>query len=165
MTSSATTASTSSDTAEQAEFRAEVRAFLTGNAQPKRETSPWTLMFHRSADDARAAFERGRAWQGTLFAHRLAGMTYPVEFGGRGATSWHERIYSEEAVHYDVSSRFVGRHHRHARPDADEARHRRAEGALRAPIAVRRVRVLPAVQRARRRQRPGRSGLPSGPRR
>ena len=107
MTSSAATPGGATDTAEQAEFRADVRAFLTANAQPKRETSPWTLMFHRSSADALAAFERGRAWQGTLFANRLAGMTYPVELGGRGGTPRHERIYSEEAANYDVSSRFV----------------------------------------------------------
>ena len=107
MTSPDTPPSGAADTAEQAEFRAEVRAFLAANAQPKRETSPWTLMFHRSAADAHAAFERGRAWQGTLFANRLAGMTYPVELGGRGGAPWHERIYSEEAANYDVSSRFV----------------------------------------------------------
>ena len=107
MTSPDTPPRGAADTAEQAEFRAEVRAFLAANAQPKRETSPWTLMFHRSAADAHAAFERGRAWQGTLFANRLAGMTYPVELGGRGGAPWHERIYSEEAANYDVSSRFV----------------------------------------------------------
>jgi alkylation response protein AidB-like acyl-CoA dehydrogenase len=95
------------DTVDQAEFRTEVKAFLAANAQPKRETSPWALMFHKSATEARAAFERGRAWQGTLFANRLAGMTYPVELGGRGGAAWHEQIYNEEAVNYDVSSRFV----------------------------------------------------------
>lgn len=95
------------DSAEQAEFRAEVQAFLAANAQLRRETSPWALMFEPSHEAARAAFERGRAWQRTLFEHRMAGLTYPVELGGRGGTAWHERIYNEEAARYDVSSRFI----------------------------------------------------------
>lgn len=92
---------------EQAEFRAEVRAFLADNAQPRRETSPWAVMFETDPAEARAAFERGRSWQRTMFEHRMAGLTYPAEYGGRGGTAWHERIYSEEAANYDVSSRFV----------------------------------------------------------
>lgn len=96
------------DTPEQAEFRAEVKAFLAANAQPRREVSPWMVFFHTSADEAKAAFEKGRAWQRTLFEHRLAGLTYPVELGGRGGTSWHEAIYAEESVRYDVSPRFIG---------------------------------------------------------
>lgn len=93
--------------AEQAEFRAKVRSFLAANARPRQEVSPWTLPIHRSAVEARDAFEAGRAWQRTLFDHRLAGLTYPVELGGGGGTSWHERIYGEESARYDVSSRFV----------------------------------------------------------
>lgn len=92
---------------EQAEFRAEVRAFLAANAELRRESSPWAVNFHASRDAARAAFEGGRAWQRTLFEHRLAGLTYPPEVGGRGGTAWHERIYAEEAARYDVSSRFI----------------------------------------------------------
>ena len=97
----------STDTAEQAAFRAEVRAFLAANAQPKRELSPWAVLMHTSSDAARAAFEAGRAWQRTMFENRMAGLTYPTEYGGRGGTSWHESIYAEEAVHYDANSRFI----------------------------------------------------------
>jgi alkylation response protein AidB-like acyl-CoA dehydrogenase len=97
-----------SDTAEQAEFRSEVQAFLAANAQPKRETSPWAITAHRSAEAARAAFETGRSWQRTMFDNRMAGLTYPVELGGRGGSAWHERIYAEEVVKYDVSPRFIG---------------------------------------------------------
>lgn len=95
------------DTPEQAQFRAEARRFLSANAQPKQATSPWAVIFHRSSDEARAAFERGRAWQGTMFANGFAGLTYPTELGGRGGTAWHERIYAEEAANFDVSSRFI----------------------------------------------------------
>jgi alkylation response protein AidB-like acyl-CoA dehydrogenase len=98
----------SSDTTEQAEFRAEVQAFLAANASPRKETSPWAVMFHTNADEARHAFETGRAWQGTVFKHHLAGLTYPTALGGRGGTSWHEQIYAEEVANYDASPRFIG---------------------------------------------------------
>jgi alkylation response protein AidB-like acyl-CoA dehydrogenase len=97
----------STDTAEQAEFRAEVRAFLAKNAQPKREVSPWAVNFHTDPEDARREFEVGRSWQRTLFDNKLAGLTYPTEYGGRGGTAWHETIYREEAANYDVSSGFI----------------------------------------------------------
>jgi alkylation response protein AidB-like acyl-CoA dehydrogenase len=92
---------------EQAEFRAEVRAFLTAHAQPKREVSPWALNFHTSEAEARKDFEAGRAWQRARFDARLAGLTYPTELGGRGGQPWHESIYNEEASQFDASSGFI----------------------------------------------------------
>jgi alkylation response protein AidB-like acyl-CoA dehydrogenase len=92
---------------EQAEFRAEVRAFLAANAQPKKEKSPFALRLHASQEEGRIDFEKGRAWQHTLFDNKLAGLTYPVELGGRGGQAWHETIYREEAANYDVSSGFI----------------------------------------------------------
>ena len=99
--------STSTDTPEQAEFRAEVRAFLAANAKPREDSSPWALNVHSSEDEARAAFEKGCAWQRTLFDNHLAGLTYPVEYGGRGGQPWMESIYREEADAYDVSVGFI----------------------------------------------------------
>jgi len=95
------------DTPEQAEFRAEARAFLQANAAPRKAANPWAVTIHRDQDSARRAFERGRTWQRTLFEHGFAGLTYPVELGGRGGTAWHERIFNEEARNFDVSSGFV----------------------------------------------------------
>ena len=102
-----TTDATSVDTPEQAEFRAEARAFLEANARPRQSASPWAVTMHRDRETQRRAFERGRAWQGTLFANHFAGLTYPVELGGRGGTAWHERIFNEEVVQFDVGSGFV----------------------------------------------------------
>lgn len=95
------------DSREQAEFRDEVRAFLTANARPRGEISPWAVPFHTDEDASRRSFERGCAWQRTLFDNRLAGLTYPVELGGRGGSSWHQSIYDEEAAAFDVSSGFI----------------------------------------------------------
>lgn len=95
------------DTNEQAEFRDEVRAFLAANARPRQQISPWAIPFHTDDEASRRSFERGCAWQRTLYDNRLAGLTYPVEYGGRGGTTWHQRIYDEEAAAYDVSSGFI----------------------------------------------------------
>ncbi len=42
-----------------------------------------------------------------MFDNRFAGLTYPVELGGRGGQPWHESIYREEAANFDVSSGFI----------------------------------------------------------
>src|SRR4051812_4224620 len=98
---------TSTDTAEQAEFRAEVKAFLAANAKPRLDSSPWAVNVHTSEDEARESFEEGCRWQRTLFDNHLAGLTYPVELGGRGGAPWMESIYREEVAAYDVSSGFI----------------------------------------------------------
>jgi alkylation response protein AidB-like acyl-CoA dehydrogenase len=98
---------TVNDTPEQAEFRAAARAFLEANAAPRQDASPWAVTMHRDKDAQRRWFERGRAWQRTLFEHGFAGLTYPRELGGRGGTAWHERIFNEEVRNFDVSSGFV----------------------------------------------------------
>ncbi len=98
---------TSRDTPEQAEFRAEVREFLAAHAQPRRESSPWALALHVGEGEAQRAFEVGRAWQRTRFEHRMAGLTYPADLGGRGGEAWHETIYREESAAYESSSGFI----------------------------------------------------------
>ena len=96
------------DTPEQAEFRAEVRAFLAANAKPRQDASPWAVNIHTSEDEARAAFEEGCRWQRTLFDNGLAGLTLPTEYGGRGGQAWMESIYREESAAYENSVGFIG---------------------------------------------------------
>lgn len=98
---------TSTDSPEQAAFRAEARAFLEANAQPKRETSPWALNFHTDDAGARCEFEHGVAWQRSMFDQRFAGLTFPAALGGRGGEPWHESIFREEVSQFDVSSGFI----------------------------------------------------------
>ena len=100
-------ASPSVESPAEAAFRAEVRAFLAANAQPKQDRSPWALNFHTSEDDARRAFETGRAWQRTRYDAGMTGFTYPTEVGGQGGEAWMERIYDEEAANYEASSGFI----------------------------------------------------------
>ena len=96
------------DTAEQAAFRADVRAFLAANARRKQEASPWAITFHTSEEDARRAFDVGVAWQRTRYQAGMAGFTYPEEYGGRSGEPWQERVYQEESLAYDASSGFIG---------------------------------------------------------
>ncbi len=103
----ATEEALSSDSPEQASFRAEVREFLAANTTPKQERSPWAITYHTSNEDAADAFDRGRAWQKTRFDAGMTGFTYPKEYGGQGADAWQERIYEEEAAGYEASSGFI----------------------------------------------------------
>jgi alkylation response protein AidB-like acyl-CoA dehydrogenase len=103
----ATEEALSTDTPEQASFRAEVRAFLAANSTPKRERSPWAITYHTKSEEAEDAFDRGRAWQKARYDAGMTGFTYPKEYGGQGGDAWQERIYEEEAANYEASSGFI----------------------------------------------------------
>jgi alkylation response protein AidB-like acyl-CoA dehydrogenase len=78
-------------TAEQEAFRAECRAWLTDNL-------PWEygrgLPPHFDDLSEEVAFLR--EWQEQLAGGRLVGVTWPAEFGGRGARPLHHYIVQEE---------------------------------------------------------------------
>ena len=85
------------DTPEEAEFRADARAWLSANAQ-LRVTSD------QRGISQEAHVERCKQWQGTLFDQGWAGLTWPKEFGGRGIKHTLASIFSQEQGAYDVSS-------------------------------------------------------------
>ena len=70
----------------EAAFRDELRAWLTDN-NPGREPA---------GDEA--AFEFRRAWQRKLHDAGWAGVSWPTEYGGRGATLVEQAIFNEEVV-------------------------------------------------------------------
>ena len=77
------------DSPAEATFRAEARAWLEANA-PTTTSSRW---------DTRPLADRvaeARAWQRRLYDGGWAGITWPVEFGGRGGTSWQATLFHEE---------------------------------------------------------------------
>src|SRR5579862_7234935 len=76
----------------EARFRDEIRAWLAAN-NPGREPA---------GDEA--AFEFRRAWQRTLNAAGWAGLSWPQEYGGRGATLVEQAIFSEELVRASAPS-------------------------------------------------------------
>jgi alkylation response protein AidB-like acyl-CoA dehydrogenase len=74
------------DSAEDAAFRAELRTWLEENAPPKPHPERGTP----------ESFEFHRAWHRTLHDAGYAGLSWPVEFGGRGGTPSEQVIFEEE---------------------------------------------------------------------
>jgi alkylation response protein AidB-like acyl-CoA dehydrogenase len=78
-------------TPEQEEFRAECREWLRANL-------PWEYGkgFPPRFDDLAEEVAYLRTWQQKLAGARFVGVTWPVEFGGRGAGALHHFIVQEE---------------------------------------------------------------------
>jgi alkylation response protein AidB-like acyl-CoA dehydrogenase len=90
------------DSVEEAAFRAEVRAWLKENA-PERE--PGQLATSHSFYDFDEIFvTEGKQWQQRIHEGGWAGITWPVEFGGRGGTFVESMIFRQEESRFDVAS-------------------------------------------------------------
>jgi alkylation response protein AidB-like acyl-CoA dehydrogenase len=76
-------------------FRQEVLAFLRATLPP-RDAGPET---------GGVGITRAVAYQRELSGARLAGITWPVEYGGRGLPSRYQRIYDREAKAFRVPPR------------------------------------------------------------
>jgi alkylation response protein AidB-like acyl-CoA dehydrogenase len=74
-------------------FRAEVRAWLTANLPPG-----WGTPAYREPHHAAEKIAASKAWQATLYAGGWAGITWPREYGGRGATLVEQLIFNEECA-------------------------------------------------------------------
>ena len=144
--------------AEQA-FRDELRHWLAatlpdvGRAPPPHDDWP-----------ARRAYDL--RWQRLLFDAGYAGVDWPAEGGGRGASPVEQLIFKEECERAGapyVGVNFVGL--LHAGPTIIAEGTPRAEGALPAGHPARRGGVVPGLQRARRRERPGLAAHPGRARR
>ena len=69
-------------------FRAEVRAFLAEHLP-----ADWRGLGALDRDEAEAFSNR---WRRTLAEHRMIGITWPVEHGGRGLGKLHQVVLAEE---------------------------------------------------------------------
>ena len=140
-------------TADQSRLRAECREWL-------RENLPWEygagLPPRFESLDEEVAF--GREWQQQLAEGRWVGVTWPTEYGGRGAGAARRTTSSRRSwPGPGLPSWSAASGSTWSGPTLHGARHRRAEVPLAAPDPERRHHVLPAVQRARRGQRPRRA--------
>jgi alkylation response protein AidB-like acyl-CoA dehydrogenase len=71
--------------AEDIEFRAEIRQWLSDNKPA-----------HMPVLDSAEGFAAHRAWERRLFDARLSAVSWPQEYGGRGASLWQWLIFEEE---------------------------------------------------------------------
>ena len=88
------------DAPDERAFRMEVRAWLDGNVAPE----------HRIRAGADDLFDMGsaeyaaacRAWQRRLFEAGYAGLTWPVDHGGRGASLAFQIIFNQEQGRFSL---------------------------------------------------------------
>tara|TARA_R110000850_G_scaffold13518_1_gene43732 strand:- start:54 stop:1250 length:1197 start_codon:yes stop_codon:yes gene_type:complete len=83
------------DTPEEAEFRAEARAFLSQHLKPK---TPGALRSGGRED----FLARAKAWQKTKAEGSFAQITWPREMGGRGGTVMQQVIWGQEEAKFDA---------------------------------------------------------------
>ncbi len=83
------------DTPQEAEFRAEARAFLDANAKLKGEAEP-------RKESEEEYIQRARAWQKLKYDNGWACLSWPKEYGGRGASPMELIIWGQEEGRYDV---------------------------------------------------------------
>jgi alkylation response protein AidB-like acyl-CoA dehydrogenase len=78
------------------EFRQQARTWIQANLEPRRPKAERDARSGHTPED----IAKARALQRKLFDGGYAGITYPVEYGGRGLTAGHERAFREEAADY-----------------------------------------------------------------
>ena len=93
------------------DFRQEVTAFLDANAAKKGEEEKFVwgegsdkvaLFDEKSRDAERAQLQEAQAWRAKRFDAGLGWITGPEEYGGRGLSAAHERVYQGLESRYDV---------------------------------------------------------------
>ena len=89
------------DTPEEAAFRAEARVWLEAHARYRDPDAIYRLPAAR-AD--RGHVEECRAWQRTLYEGGWAGIAWPKEYGGRGASPIESLIFAQEQARFDVAT-------------------------------------------------------------
>ena len=94
------------DTAEEAAFRAEVRAWLEAHA-PRRGSQPagGRGRWRDPSPEVQAQHVAAcRRWQRTLYDGGWAGLTWPAAYGGRGGTPMQQVIFNQEQARFEVST-------------------------------------------------------------
>lgn len=103
------------DSPQEAEFRAEVRRWLTENAPrvaadglagPTGQIGQTGQTGHPGSEAGRLA--RARAWQALKAEARYARITWPREWGGGGGTAIQQVIFGQEEAAFDLPTGFFG---------------------------------------------------------
>lgn len=92
------------DSAEESEFRAEVRSWLTANARLHLTApiAPSAIVAEWSPDEEEQKLAEARAWQQRKFEAGWAGVAWPGEYGGRGGSPIQQIIFDQEESDFDV---------------------------------------------------------------
>jgi alkylation response protein AidB-like acyl-CoA dehydrogenase len=89
------------DTPEEAAFRAEARAWLEAHAH-RRDSHDGKTADHTR--DLAGHMQACRDWQRVLYDNNWAGITWPKQYGGRGASAIQSAIFAEEMSQFDVAT-------------------------------------------------------------
>ncbi len=90
-----------------ARFRADAAAWLAANADRRAgDDNPAALFRDHGDDDAYLA--EARSWQARLHDAGWTGISWPVEYGGRGLTQMHEIAWRVCAAGYDLPTEVFG---------------------------------------------------------
>ncbi|HYH51424.1 MAG TPA: acyl-CoA dehydrogenase family protein [Acidimicrobiia bacterium] len=90
-------------------FRTEARTFLEAHAEPdERGTATLEVFTARSPQEQEAWARDNRAWQKTLYDAGFAGLTLPVDVGGRGLGLGHALAWAEEESAFAVPRGLFG---------------------------------------------------------
>ncbi len=91
------------DSAEEAAFRAECRAWLAEHAAPRSPTSGADVTaILDPATDENEGIASAREWQTSAADDGWAAVAWPVEYGGRGVSLALEIVYHQERARFDV---------------------------------------------------------------
>ena len=93
------------DTPEEAAFRAEARTWLEANAKPQTDEEGGDVLGEK-LDDATVAW--CKEWQKKKAEAGWACLTWPKEYGGRGATSIENVIWKQEESKFDTPPDIYG---------------------------------------------------------
>jgi alkylation response protein AidB-like acyl-CoA dehydrogenase len=92
------------DTPKEAEFRAEVRAWLDQNAPKHLLPALQSASFGKSAFKGEEALRHSREWQAKKFEAGWACLHWPKKYGGREATPIERIIWNQEEGFYRILS-------------------------------------------------------------
>jgi alkylation response protein AidB-like acyl-CoA dehydrogenase len=79
-------------------YRAEVRAWLAANLEPRRPDAALRSAHDVTADEVATLRERQRL----VYEAGYLGITVPAEYGGRGLSDAHQQIWNDESAGYAV---------------------------------------------------------------